>query len=71
MNLAVDPIFFDLLAGSYSRLVGDSLVPPEHDNHAVRWLYEGFRRRIPRTANCQIRKTILDRERDRLAAHRS
>ena len=41
MNLSVDPSFFDLLAGSYSRLVGSSLVPPEHDDqHAVRWLYE-------------------------------
>jgi hypothetical protein len=41
MNLAFDSTFFDLLAGSYSRLVGGSLIPPEHDNqHAVRWLYE-------------------------------
>jgi hypothetical protein len=41
MTLALDPIFFDLLAGSYSRLVGERLVPSEHDNqNAVRWLYE-------------------------------
>jgi hypothetical protein len=41
MTLALDPNFFDLLAGSYSRLVGERLVPSEHDNqNAVRWLYE-------------------------------
>jgi hypothetical protein len=41
MALALDPIFFDLLAGSYFRLVGERLVPPEYDNlDAVRWLYE-------------------------------
>jgi hypothetical protein len=41
MKLAVDPTFFDLLASSYSRLVGAPLVPLEHDNqYAARWLYE-------------------------------
>jgi hypothetical protein len=41
MTLALDPNFFDLLAGSYSRLVGERLVPSEHDDqNAVRWLYE-------------------------------
>jgi hypothetical protein len=41
MNLATDPAFYELLAGSYSRLVGASLVPPELDNaFAARWLYE-------------------------------
>jgi len=41
MKLAVDPTFFDLLASSYSRLVGAPLVPFEHDNqYAARWLYE-------------------------------
>ena len=38
MTLALDPNFFDLLAGSSSRLVGERLVPSEHDNqNAVRW----------------------------------
>jgi MEKHLA domain len=41
MTLALDPDFFALLAGSYSRLVGKQLVPLEHDDqNAVRWLYE-------------------------------
>ena len=41
MNLAVDPTFFDLLAGSYSRLVGAPLVPAEQDKqHAPHWLYQ-------------------------------
>ena len=41
MNLATDPLFYELLAGSYSRLVGASLVPPEIENaFAARWLYE-------------------------------
>jgi hypothetical protein len=41
MELAADPTFYDLLAGSYRRLVGASLVPPEHDNSlAACWLYE-------------------------------
>ena len=41
MTLALDPNFYDLLAGSYSRLVGKRLVPFEHDNqNAARWLYE-------------------------------
>jgi hypothetical protein len=41
MTLALDPNFFDLLAGSYFRLVGERLVPSEYDNQsAVRWLYE-------------------------------
>jgi MEKHLA domain len=41
MSFAIDPTFFDLLAGSYSRLTGAPLVPPEHDNqYAARWLYE-------------------------------
>jgi MEKHLA domain len=39
--LALDPIFFDLLAGSYFRLLGERLVPSERDNQdAARWLYE-------------------------------
>jgi hypothetical protein len=41
MKLAVDPTFYDLLAGSYSRLLGGALIPPEHDNSlAAHWLYE-------------------------------
>jgi MEKHLA domain len=41
MPLALDPNFFDLLAGSYFRIVGERLVPFEYDNqNAVRWLYE-------------------------------
>ncbi len=41
MNSAVDPTFFDLLASSYSRLVGTPLVPAEQDSKdAARWLYE-------------------------------
>jgi hypothetical protein len=41
MILALDPTFFDLLAGSYFRLVGERLVPVEHDNqNAAHWLYE-------------------------------
>jgi hypothetical protein len=40
MSLAVDSAFHELLAGSYSRLVGGSLVPAEHDNSRARWLYE-------------------------------
>jgi len=41
MNLSVDPAFCELLTASYSRLVGESLIPPEHDNqNAARWLYE-------------------------------
>ncbi|WP_069095855.1 MEKHLA domain-containing protein [Methyloligella halotolerans] len=33
----LDQDFFDLLTGSYRRLVGDDLAPPGQD---VRWLYE-------------------------------
>jgi hypothetical protein len=41
VTLALDPIFFDLLAGSYFRFVGERLVPSEHDHqNAARWLYE-------------------------------
>jgi hypothetical protein len=41
MKLALDPNFFDLLAESYFRLVGERLVPSEYDNEsAARWLYE-------------------------------
>jgi hypothetical protein len=41
MRLSVDPAFFDLLTGSYARLLGAALVPPEYDNqNAIRWLYE-------------------------------
>jgi hypothetical protein len=41
MSLAADPEFYELLADSYSRLVGASLVSPELDNaFAARWLYE-------------------------------
>jgi hypothetical protein len=41
MNLAVDSNFYELLAGSYSRLVGAPLVPFEQDSQvAARWLYE-------------------------------
>jgi hypothetical protein len=41
MSLATDPTFYELLAGSYSRLVGASLIPPEYDNaFAGRWIYE-------------------------------
>jgi MEKHLA domain len=41
MNRALDPTFYDLLTDSYTRLLGASLVPPEHDNSfAARWLYE-------------------------------
>lgn len=41
MTLALDPSFYDLLAGSYFRLVGQRLVPSEDDNQkAARWLYE-------------------------------
>ncbi len=41
MSLAADPTFYELLAGSYSRLVGASLAPPELENaFAARWLYE-------------------------------
>ena len=40
-SLAVDPIFFDLLAGSHARLIGMPLVPHEQDDQqAARWLYE-------------------------------
>lgn len=41
MTLATDPAFFDLLAGSYRRLLGED--PPFLDNtqtDAPRWLYE-------------------------------
>lgn len=41
MTLATDPAFFDLLAGSYRRLLGGD--PPFLDNtqtDAARWLYE-------------------------------
>jgi hypothetical protein len=41
MTLALDRTFYDLLAGSYFRLVGKRLVPSEDDNQkAARWLYE-------------------------------
>jgi MEKHLA domain len=41
MTLAVEPTFFDLLASSYSRLVGAPLVAPVQDRrNAARWLYE-------------------------------
>ncbi len=41
MNLSVDLDFFNLLAGSYSRLIGESLVPDGlSGQEAVRWLYE-------------------------------
>jgi MEKHLA domain len=41
MNLAVDPTFYDLLAGSYTRFFGAPLVPLQHDIQvAARWLYE-------------------------------
>jgi MEKHLA domain len=41
MTLALSPTFFDLLAGSYYRLVGERLIPVEHDGEdAARWLYE-------------------------------
>jgi hypothetical protein len=41
MTLALSPAFFDLLAASYFRLVGERLVPSERDNeNAARWLYE-------------------------------
>jgi hypothetical protein len=41
MNLSVDPAFYELLTGSYERLLGRSLIPPEKANqNAARWLYE-------------------------------
>ena len=41
MNLSVDPAFYELLTGSYERLVGRSLIPLEQANqNAARWLYE-------------------------------
>lgn len=41
MELYEDPAFFMLLTQSYSRLVGQSLVPKEmNDWEAARWLYE-------------------------------
>jgi hypothetical protein len=41
MSLAADPTFYELLADSYARLVGSSLVSPELDSaFAARWLYE-------------------------------
>jgi hypothetical protein len=41
MNRAIDPTFFALLAGSYSRLCGAHLVPFRQDiQEAARWLYE-------------------------------
>lgn len=36
LDLSIDPAFFDLLTGSYARLVGAPLVPPGKD---ARWLY--------------------------------
>ena len=41
MNLWADPGFFELLAGSYARLLGAPLVPLENaDGNAMLWLYE-------------------------------
>jgi hypothetical protein len=41
MNLSVDPAFYELLTGSYSRIVDGSLIPPEHNNeNAAQWLYD-------------------------------
>lgn len=41
MALCVDPDFFELLAGSYSRLLGLELVPSASGGAAAaRWLYE-------------------------------
>ena len=41
MSLAADPAFYELLADSYTRLVGWPLVSAELDNaFAARWLYE-------------------------------
>lgn len=36
LDLSTDPAFFDLLTGSYARLVGAPLVPPGKD---ASWLY--------------------------------
>jgi hypothetical protein len=36
IDLSTDPAFFALLTGSYARLVGAPLVPPEKD---AQWLY--------------------------------
>jgi MEKHLA domain len=41
MNLSTDPDFFELLAGSYARLLGAPLVPLEYnDGNSMLWLYE-------------------------------
>jgi hypothetical protein len=41
MSLSVDPAFYELLSGSYERLVGMPLIPPEQEKqNAARWLYE-------------------------------
>ena len=41
MSTAVDSKFFELLSSSYSRLVGETLVPGAgNDQEAARWLYE-------------------------------
>lgn len=41
MNLSVDPEFCELLTGSYARLVGGSIIPPQYnDQSAAIWLYE-------------------------------
>jgi PAS domain-containing protein len=41
MSLAPDPVFYDLLAGSYARLAGEPLVSLEENiSDPARWLYE-------------------------------
>jgi MEKHLA domain len=41
MNSSVDPAFYELLTGSYERLVGRPLIPPEEaKQNPARWLYE-------------------------------
>jgi hypothetical protein len=41
MNLSTDPDFFELLTGSYARLLGAPLVPLEYDEgNPMLWLYE-------------------------------
>ena len=41
MDLSTDPDFFELLTGSYARLLGAPLVPLEYDEgNPMLWLYE-------------------------------
>ncbi len=41
MDLSADPIFCELLTGSYFRIVGQRLIPPEQETlNAALWLYE-------------------------------